>query len=335
MRYLIVATAIAAAAAQTTNVESTYVEQVLNARGGGAIKYAGGNLNIDSLLQSYPECQSCSVSTPCAHRNLLGTGTCIGSSSRQVDGVKTSYCLDFDVCCGGNCRNSRRPTKKCSFQGNEIKTSLGNANFNSARSMLAYIQVDLLDTIPIAQVSNLITSVADESTLSARCSSSCNGWSWQGQLLSGSCPSSCACDLLPLPTFVAGNLFECELKVPNADSFFSSGDKKLTQDANLGAIQGKVVCPKGYTCSKPDTCVSYETFETVKASTVVPTVAPAIINAPSGAATSSNSKSGSVVAIAVGASVVGLLAIGGAVFCFMRKKKSTDDDYHAMSEGTL
>ncbi|RQM24217.1 hypothetical protein B5M09_003498 [Aphanomyces astaci] len=311
MRYLIVATAIAAAAAQTTNVESTYVEQVLNARGGGAIKYAGGNLNIDSLLQSYPECQSCSVSTPCAHRNLLGTGTCIGSSSRQVDGVKTSYCLDFDVCCGGNCRNSRRPTKKCSFQGNEIKTSLGNANFNSARSMLAYIQVDLLDTIPIAQVSNLITSVADESTLSARCSSSCNGWSWQGQLLSGSCP------------------------MPNADSFFSSGDKKLTQDANLGAIQGKVVCPKGYTCSKPDTCVSYETFETVKASTVVPTVAPAIINAPSGAATSSNSKSGSVVAIAVGASVVGLLAIGGAVFCFMRKKKSTDDDYHAMSEGTL
>ncbi|ETV94034.1 hypothetical protein H310_12078 [Aphanomyces invadans] len=332
MRSLVVALTGAAVAAQTSNVESTYVEQVLNARGAGAIKYAGGILNVDSLFQSYPECQSCSANTPCAHRNLLGMGTCIGASSRILDGAKSNYCLDFDVCCGGSCRNSHQPTKRCSFQGSEVKHSMANANFNSAKNMLAYIQDDPLDTIPIAQMGSLISSVVTEDTLSARCSSDCNGWSWQGQLTAASCPSSCACELLPLPKFVAGNLFECELKVANADSFFASGDRKVTQDAKFGTMQGKVVCPKDYVCTKPDTCVSFEAFQTA---TAAPTAAPVKTDAATGSV-EAPAKSSSIVPIVVGASVAGLVAIGGAVFCFLKKKKAGHgDEYHAMSEATL
>ncbi|CAK4067870.1 unnamed protein product [Aphanomyces euteiches] len=335
LRPFVLATGVlAVASAQATNVDKDYVSQVLNARGGGALLYAGKNLNVDSLLQDHPECQSCTSNAPCGHRNIVDGAKCIAPSSRVMDGTSADYCLDVDVCCGGTCRNSMRQTKNCSFLGNAIKNAFAQANLKSATSMLAFIQSETSSTAaPSSQLSNLLQSLISDDTLSKRCSSNCNGWTWQGQTAPVVCPSSCGCTKQGLPTFVSGPLYQCELKVPNADSFFSSGDKKLTQDAKFGDLQGKVVCPKDYVCNNSTTCITYDTYA-ARAATVATSPADTSSAAASNSSPSaSTSSSSSSVAIGVGCGVGGLVAIAGLVFWLTRTKKAEEahDDYQELS----
>ncbi|OQR97268.1 hypothetical protein ACHHYP_12352 [Achlya hypogyna] len=322
---VVAASLLVAAAGQATSIPAASVSQVLNARGQGALKYAGATIDVDSLLDSHPECSSCSAATPCGHRSITGIGSCVASSSRQVNGISSQYCVAADVCCGGTCRNSHRPAQQCSYLSSSVKAQIDTIAYKSTLDAVAFTPA-----ASEASVTALFNGLLAGADMAPRCTTNCNGWTLEGGLVPVACASSCGCTAQPLPTFQSGTNYVCELKptTNNADSFFSTGDASLTKSASFKGNMGKAVCPAGYACNDPSRCISWSTYEENggKATSGIST-------ASSSNTSSSGLSSGAKAGIGVGVSA-GIIAIGATVFFLRRKKlreqEDSGDAYHEL-----
>ncbi|OQR93706.1 hypothetical protein THRCLA_08381 [Thraustotheca clavata] len=309
-----------------TSVSSAYVDQVLNARGQGALNYVGQTIDVDSVLSTHAECSKCSSATPCGHKSVLGVGSCTATASRQVIGGTAQYCAGSDVCCGGACRNSHIPIQKCSYLSTNVKTELDAFKYSSALDSLAYI-TSLGAATASSSFSDLTNSIFNDAIMAPRCTTNCNGWNSQGSVQPVACASSCGCTAQSLTTFQSGSTFVCELKPTSSDSdsFFSTGDSSLTASSSFGSSKGKAVCPSGYICNSPSTCITYDAYVALGGTGTSSTTAK---TSDSGLSTSAK------VGVGVGVSVA-VLATGAAAAFFLRRKKLHQEDasgYRAMHE---
>ncbi|EQC30033.1 hypothetical protein SDRG_12313 [Saprolegnia diclina VS20] len=307
------------AAGDATSVATSYVDHVLNARGQGALNYAGNVINVDSVLQTHPECEKCSASTPCGHRSILGVGSCVASLTRQVmNGVNVQYCVGADVCCGGACRNSHKPVQTCTYLNSNVKTEVDAMTYKSAIDMLGFIGVGA--SPPQASVDALFNGLLANSAMAPRCSTNCNGWNVQGSIQPVACASSCGCTAQPLTTFESGASYVCELKptTSDADSFFATGDATLTKSASFGSHQGNAVCPSGYLCNNPSKCITASAYAAMAPS--------ASTQSNSATSTSSGLSTGGKVGVGIGVTA-GVAVIAAAAF-FIRRKKLRDEADH-------
>jgi hypothetical protein len=126
-------------------------------------------------------------------------------------------------------------------------------------------------------------------------------------------------------TIQSGSLYLCEKasSSPNADSFFSSGDNKLTNDARFRTSQGKTVCPSGYECSNAEKCITWDAYMAFK-----DPVSPTSTTSP--ALPASSSSSAATLAVACG---VALIVAGAASVLFIRRKKLKEQDENDASSG--
>ncbi|KDO23690.1 hypothetical protein SPRG_11138 [Saprolegnia parasitica CBS 223.65] len=313
------------AAGDVTTVAAPYVDHVLNARGLGALTYAGTRVNVDSVLEAHPECEKCSAATPCGHKSFLGVGSCVGSLTREVSaGVNVQFCAGADVCCGGTCRNSHKPVLSCTYLNSNVKAEVDVLTYKSALDMLGFIGAGV--SPPQASIDGLFNGLLTGDVMAPRCSTNCNGWSAQGSIQPVACASSCGCTAQPLTTFESGTSYVCELKptTPDADSFFSTGDVTLTKSASFGAHQGKAVCPSGYLCNNPSKCLTASAYAALAPSTQSESTQSE--SAKTTSSTSSGLSTGGKVGIGIGVSV-GVAAIAAAAF-FIRRKQLRDEADH-------